>query len=50
MEERLTQDNGVPDQVLATAVVHDGLPVIGFETREALRGWLVREHARSSGI
>ena len=50
MAERLTRDNGVPDQVLATAIVHDGLPVIAFETREALRGWLVREHARSSGI
>ena len=35
---------------MATAIGHDGLPVLGFETREALRGWLIREHARSSGI
>ena len=50
MDERVTQKNGVPVQIMAAAIVHDGLPVLGFETREALPGWLVREHARSSGI
>jgi uncharacterized protein YdeI (YjbR/CyaY-like superfamily) len=50
MEERFDQDTIFSDQVSSAAIVHDGLPVIAFETREALRGWLQREHARSSGI
>jgi uncharacterized protein YdeI (YjbR/CyaY-like superfamily) len=49
MEERFAQDKGFSDQILA-ATVHDGLPVLAFETRKVLCGWLQREHARSSGI
>ena len=50
MEELSAPNTSFSDEVLTAAIVHDGLPVIAFESREALRSWLQREHARSSGV
>ncbi|MFN8099417.1 MAG: hypothetical protein U0Q21_14155 [Dermatophilaceae bacterium] len=30
--------------------IHAGLPVIAFETRDALRGWLIDSHDSSPGV
>lgn len=50
MDERSDQNTNFLDNVLTTEIVHDGLPVVAFKNRAALRGWLQREHACSSGI
>ncbi len=50
MEEQFAHVDGSSVKEVAKAKIHDAVPVIVFETREELRGWLHREHSRSSGV
>lgn len=50
MNQQCAEDSCSSDQDSATAIIHEGLPVVAFATRAELRDWLHLEHARSSGI